>query len=565
MTEIAASNSQIADFTGISYFTNVTRVSVEHGTRSDSYTLNRLDVSQLTKLTYLSCYNCSLPSLILTNNSELVTLLCYGNSFTSLDLTQNTKLVTAEIQECPNLTSLTVVGDIRTLKVHKTGLTSLDLLACPGLRAAAEDGQSGTYLNYRQYTITLDGVRYELYVNKPEQGDTALVTDGIPIDAEHFPDAGFRAIVRNQADDNDNGFLTPDERSITRLSLRSGDISNVEGIEYFPDLTELILPFAMVEEMDLSTCTRLQRINVHSNILTALDVSMLTELGRLDVSDNPPLNSLTLGNAPLTYLDVCGCTGLASLDLSGQIVLLKAWMNGDSTDLPDGGVQRTWTSDDGTLSGTILADSGLSVAPPTWTWNSPEDVIFRLPSGREFRATVTSEPGARDNMLVCAAEVTADEVPFRQSKIMYLIRYVGVDTPDQWIVSGTVLARPQDPFRMGSLFLGWYTSATGGSLYNFEAIVNGPKTVYARWLTPGTENALRLPANLTAIEDDAFSGISADAVFILPGVTSIADSAFADSNLQYVFGFPGSAAESFADAHAWLTFIPIDNEWLSSH
>ena len=48
-------------------------------------------------------------------------------------------------------------------------------------------------------------------------------------------------------------------------------------------------------------------------------------------------------------------------------------------------------------------------------------------------------------------------------------------------------------------------------------------------------------------------------------VTAIADSAFADSNLQYVFGFPGSAAESFANAHTWLTFVPIDNEWISSH
>ncbi len=564
VTEIVASNSQIADFTGIGYFTNVTSVSVEHGVRSDSYTLNCLDVSQLTKLTTLYCYNCNLPSLILTNNRELVKLLCYGNGFTSLDLSQNTKLVRADIQECPNLTSLTVMGDIRTLKVHKTGLTSLDLLACPGLRAAAEEGQSGDYLNYRQYSVTVDGVRYELYVNLPEQGDTALVTDGIPIDAEHFPDAGFRAIVRNQADDNGNGFLTPDERAITFLSVRTGDIRNVEGIEYFPDLTKLTLPFSMVEEIDLSGCTHLRQINVHSNILTALDVSMLTELTRLDASINPPLNSLILGNAPITYLDVCGCDGLATLDLSGQPALLKAWMDGESTTIPDG-VERTWTSDDGTLSGTIRADSGLSVARPEWIWNSEEDVIFRLPSGREFRATITSEPGPRDNMLVCSAAVTVDGVPFRQSKFMFRIGYVGVDTPDQWVASGVVLARPQNPSRMGSVFLGWYTTATGDSPYIFESIVNGPKTLYARWLTPGTENALRLPQGLTAIEEDAFSGISADAVIILPGVTSIADSAFADSNLQYVFGFPGSAAESFANAHAYLTFVPIDNEWLESH
>ena len=46
-------------------------------------------------------------------------------------------------------------------------------------------------------------------------------------------------------------------------------------------------------------------------------------------------------------------------------------------------------------------------------------------------------------------------------------------------------------------------------------------------------------------------------------VTEIADSAFDNSNLRYIYGIPGSAAELFAAAHPFLTFVPVDDAWIA--
>ena len=76
--------------------------------------------------------------------------------------------------------------------------------------------------------------------------------------------------------------------------------------------------------------------------------------------------------------------------------------------------------------------------------------------------------------------------------------------------------------------------------------------------------ALSLPASLTAIEADAFQGISAESVMIPKTVTSITGNPFADSGVQYVYGFPGSEAETFANLYGFI-FVPIDDAWLASH
>ena len=169
-------------------------------------------------------------------------------------------------------------------------------------------------------------------------------------------------------------------------------------------------------------------------------------------------------------------------------------------------------------------------------------------------------------MKVCSAVAVVDGVPFQKSQIAFRVTFLrGTNTPSQWVVSGGMAERPEDPFRVGSAFLGWYTAAEDGSLFNFELPITDSVNVHAHWLTPGTENTLRLPAGMTAIEAQAFAQTAADAVIIPPGVNAIADSAFDDSGVRYVFGIPGSAAERFAQDHDFLTFIPVDDAWLAAH
>ena len=65
-----------------------------------------------------------------------------------------------------------------------------------------------------------------------------------------------------------------------------------------------------------------------------------------------------------------------------------------------------------------------------------------------------------------------------------------------------------------------------------------------------------LPAELTTIEADAFSGISAIAVLIPRGVTSIEGNPFDGSSVRYIYGVSGSVAETFATTYGY-TFVPV--------
>lgn len=79
------------------------------------------------------------------------------------------------------------------------------------------------------------------------------------------------------------------------------------------------------------------------------------------------------------------------------------------------------------------------------------------------------------------------------------------------------------------------------------------------------EADLFLPISLTAIESEAFSGISAESVVIPSGVTSIAADAFSGSHVTTIYGYAGSAAEAFCAVHTEMTFVEIDDAWMATH
>ena len=71
-----------------------------------------------------------------------------------------------------------------------------------------------------------------------------------------------------------------------------------------------------------------------------------------------------------------------------------------------------------------------------------------------------------------------------------------------------------------------------------------------------------LPAALTDIESEAFSGIAAQAVVIPKNIRSISGNPFAGSAVQYIYGFPGTMAETLAQNYpAQFTFLPLTDAW----
>lgn len=86
VTELLIYNMDIADLTGIGYFTALNRLICEDNK------LTALDVSKNTALTKLDCSNNQLTALDLSHNTALEMLWCNVNQLTSLDLSHNTAL-----------------------------------------------------------------------------------------------------------------------------------------------------------------------------------------------------------------------------------------------------------------------------------------------------------------------------------------------------------------------------------------------------------------------------------------------------------------------------------------
>lgn len=149
-------------------------------------------------------------------------------------------------------------------------------------------------------------------------------TGDVPIDPAHFPDENFRKYLGQKAiDDDKNGILSQTEREkVTAIVLHSaGNISDLTGIKYFPNLKELYCNGGDLANLDVSQNTKLTNLYCYNNQLTSLDVSENTKLTELDCSDNQ-LTSLNLSsNTALTQVYCSGNKRQITVGETGQFDL----------------------------------------------------------------------------------------------------------------------------------------------------------------------------------------------------------------------------------------------------
>lgn len=153
-------------------------------------------------------------------------------------------------------------------------------------------------------------------------GLTAYGEDNVVINEINFPDETFRNVIKSEYDTDSNGFLSPEERQKTYISLSgttddTEEIKNLKGIEFFADsLTNLYCGGIGLESLDVSALTKLTILSCPGNNLTSLDVSQNTSLFMLDCSNNV-LTSLTLGNNNNLRQLFFDINSLENIDLSG--------------------------------------------------------------------------------------------------------------------------------------------------------------------------------------------------------------------------------------------------------
>ena len=143
----------------------------------------------------------------------------------------------------------------------------------------------------------------------------------------NVPDKTFREYLLKQFDKDGNGVLTPAERyAVTEIDVENKYISNLSGIQFFPNLKVLNCGHNRLTKLDVRENTVLQELVCWENQLTSLDVSQNTalqelacfenQLTSLDVSQNPALQKLSCWDNRLTELDVSKNTELTYLKCS---------------------------------------------------------------------------------------------------------------------------------------------------------------------------------------------------------------------------------------------------------
>lgn len=136
-----------------------------------------------------------------------------------------------------------------------------------------------------------------------------LLIIGFSINAQtiNIPDPAFKAylITNLGVDTNNDGEIQLSEaQEQTFLSLGNSAITNLEGLQYFTNVTYL-----MVSETSVTT----------------LDISTMTQLHDLYINNYTSLNTLIINAPNLTYLDINN-SGLISLDLTNSPAIWSCYI-----------------------------------------------------------------------------------------------------------------------------------------------------------------------------------------------------------------------------------------------
>ena len=237
---------------------------------------------------------------------------------------------------------------------------------------------------------------------EPENGNGASA-QADPVDSEvveindtNFPDPDFQKYVKDKIDTADttsgqkDGRLSQAERdAVTKISITNTNCTDLTGIAYFANLTELNCYHNKLTTLDVSKNAKLSALRCYNNGMVELnlgDITRLTvlqcednNLTELDVSKNPYLEELQcrenklrrlvigknyrlrglyLRGNQLTSLDFSGITGrILNLDDIWQRYAIDVNEDGtfDLNSLPEGfDEDKTFGWVDGTRNGNIL-------------------------------------------------------------------------------------------------------------------------------------------------------------------------------------------------------------------
>ena len=309
--------------------------------------LTSLDVSQNPALQILRCDSNRLTSLDVSQNTALGILSCTKNQLTELDVSQNTalaqlyydynQLTSLQADNCTNLSGIGYDNNEYSVQVYESTRVldpgtlpgNFDISRVRNLTGATKNADGTLTVKAGGGKVTYEYRFFKNYyapftLNVTWTND-ATPSDGIALNAKNFPDEAFRTYVQTYFDTDGNGYLQNAERkAVTGMFADKKNLTNLKGVEHFPNLKKLYCYDNQVSSLDVSKNTALEELICYNNQLSSLDVSNNTalkklqcynnQLSSLDVSNNTALKELLCYQNQLTSLDVSNNTALEKLN-----------------------------------------------------------------------------------------------------------------------------------------------------------------------------------------------------------------------------------------------------------
>lgn len=288
--------------------------------------LVELDVKNQTNLTLLDCHHNELTELDVSRNQNLASLTCDGNQLTTLDLSKNTSLSHLSCAEnrlaCVDFShmvgnTINADGNRHPIAVLTDG--TFDLNTLPGFDVSkATNWNGGSVPGSGTILRVEDGkneVSYQYDCGKGVK-PTFIFETSLPINEKNFPDPNFRNYIKNYKAGGRDVLTVEEQRKVESIEVKGWNISNLKGIEAFPNLKELNCENNSIQKLDLRQNPMLKTLKCNKNQLTQLDLSKNPDIDYLNCSENQ-LEQLDVSHLKLDYL-YCSNNKLEQLDVKNS-------------------------------------------------------------------------------------------------------------------------------------------------------------------------------------------------------------------------------------------------------
>lgn len=297
--------------------------------------LMELDIGHQPQLTQLDCSKNKLTELNVKQNGNLTSLICNDNQLKSLDLSQNHSLSHLNCAKnrlaCVDVTgisgTITADGNRRPIAVRTDG--TFDLTTLPGFDVGKATNWNGGSVSGTTLSVNAgaDEVSYQ-YNCGDGVNRTFIFETSLPINEDNFPDDNFRKYIKTYKAGGRDVLTVEEQRNVTTIEINNKGVSDLKGIEAFPNLTELDCGNNSIQNLDLRQNPALEKLICNKNQLTQLDLSKnpkiyhlicsWNQLEQLDVSNLKDLVTLDCSHNDLEQLDVRNSRSLVALNCSAN-------------------------------------------------------------------------------------------------------------------------------------------------------------------------------------------------------------------------------------------------------